>query len=415
MNQKNDSQRLFLEIKEWAIVELYSKNWQVSKSLEGIYSDLNAISLENGPPGIFPILPPLNYKNQFIKGIMLCSNANWIFDKYLHLIPLFHIISGSQWCSYSNHLLSDGLMIPYDNPERDGWFYKKYPERRQQFILPVHEADWTNERFFKPDNSIEKDIDLLLVSRFQGFKNMELLPKILISYHKKYKKIKVTIPFKGEGNLNSDELICFNNFIQGFREANASVEDYVNFIPQLDRAEMPKLYQRAKLCILLSLIEGKNRSLHEAMLCNLPVICWKNHNQYARGKQEVFPDGAGEYVSDFSIESFVNTIHWVISNPENYSPRKSYLESFGFSGRKDLLRKCLKPFQYYSDHIPQFLSGDIFSNLWFREAMEDNYNKDLQEYIYTGTHGMTDTFSARDTIAILSSFEEKFKTDRKDK
>ncbi len=162
--------------------------------------------------------------------------------------------------------------------------------------------------------------------------------------------------------------------------------DYISIVPKVNHhRELPRLYSTSKVCVLGSLFEGKNRAVHEAMLCNTPVVCFKQYNQYIRGDTRVVPDGAGLECAEFCAESLADTIHEVLVHRAEFRPRQKYLET---SGRKHFLNRCLGCFDdYYRSELPgSDTTESYFQNLWLDLAVQDNYQLSLNDFLYGRNH-----------------------------
>jgi glycosyltransferase involved in cell wall biosynthesis len=142
--------------------------------------------------------------------------------------------------------------------------------------------------------------------------------------------------------------------------------------------DLPRFYSRAKVVVLGSLAEGKNRVIQEAMCCNTPVVCCEELNWHIRGSDRLFPEGAG-LLARFEPESFADAIHRVIHNQSDFAPRKSYLR---WSGRRRFLNTCVDKFPYYARAIPDYVAGQTYSSFWVDLAIQDNYRLSLHDFLY---------------------------------
>lgn len=145
---------------------------------------------------------------------------------------------------------------------------------------------------FKPFKS-PKSIDILYVGRLEKQKNLELLIKSVSLV--KNKKIKII--FIGSGSFKNH----LNNLSRVYK-VNLTI------IPRITNKLLPGYYNRAKIFVLPSLIEGNPKSLIEAMSCGLPVI-----GNNVSGISSVINNKNGLLFNN-SIESLVDILSSILTN-----------------------------------------------------------------------------------------------------
>lgn len=367
----------------------YFSNPNISKSLPEIYADLDAFTQEIFETetnrfetiSFYVLLPPLFYENRFIKGLYFSESVDLLNKVFPQLSPVFFSLAYSMWCSYPWSTTADAYCKLYHNPQREDWFRQTNPDRSQKVLIPLMDSDYTHEYLIAPKNVPQKDIEVICVARMSEEKNLSLIAQAIQIYCQKYYPIKLTL-FTGL-NLNSSNLSSFHpSTVSEFKRIEAAVGspfDYIHFMPPVDYyQQMPLYYSRSKVCVMGSLLEGKNRSILEAMSCNIPVVCFSGYNQYARGESSIFPEGAGLY-SPFDPEGLADTLYTVIHNLGEFQPRRRYLEHWG---RKNFLNICLDSFSYYRENIPDYLPGQAVNNLWLDLAMQQNYQMSLFDFLY---------------------------------
>jgi glycosyltransferase involved in cell wall biosynthesis len=351
----------------------YFHNPGVNKPIEEIYADLDGYSYEffgedsNRLSAIdfIQVLPPLFYEGKFIKGVFFSQAVDWLIERLPQLPQLFHSLAYSMGCSYPWSEQADGYLVLYDNPQREAWFRKHNPAKAHKILIPLEEPDFTNEYAIAPMPHLPKDIDLLAVSRFLDQKNLPFIAKSLRIYRQKYAHAPIKLT-----------LIPGRNFDVNFQ----GLEDYE--LTELRKMEEILGCSRARGYVLGSLIEGKNRSLSEAMSCNLPLLTCSEFNQYARGEAGAFPKGAGLY-ANFEPESFADRIYTLLQNPDQFAPRKEFLRT---SGRRNFLNTCLDYLPYYAQNLPEFKSGNHWQNLWLDLGIQHNYQLSLIQFLDGGNH-----------------------------
>ncbi len=373
----------------------YFHNPSVNKPLAEIYADLDSYSYEffgDDPTRLqaidfIQVLPPLFYEGKLLKGVFFSQAVDWLIERFPQLPQFFHSLAYSMGCSYPWSELADGYLVLYDNPEREAWFRANNPQKAEKILLPLEEPDFTNEYAIAPVPNLAKDIDILAVSRFLDQKNLPFIAKSLRIYRQKYDHapIRLTlipgrnfdVNFHGLDDYELAQLAQMEDILGCLR-------DYIHLVPRVVHhyQELPSFYSRARGYVLGSLIEGKNRSLSEALSCNLPVLTCSEFNQYARGADGAFPKGAGLY-ANFEPESFADGIYSLLQNPDQFSARKEFL---GQSGRRNFLNTCLDYLPYYAQNLPEFQPGHHWQNLWLDLAMQQNYQLSLIQFLDGGNH-----------------------------
>lgn len=369
----------------------YFTNPTINKPLEEIYADLDAFTQEifENEPHRFPtlsfyvILPPLFYEGRLIKGLYLSESVDLLNKVFPQIAPVFFSFAYSMWCAYPWSITADAYCKLYNNPSREAWFRKTYPERANKILIPLMDSDFTHEYLIAPRNVKQKDIDVLCVARLSEEKNLSVVAQALKIYRQKYPQhpIRLSLLICRPMDPKKPETLDEHARIEWKKMETilGNPFDYLDVIPEVDYyTEMPNYYSRAKLCIMTSLLEGKNRSILEAMSCNTPVVCFQEYNQYARGDSPVFPEGAGLYAS-FHPESLADTIYTALQNRGEFKPRQRYLE---YWGRKNFFNTCLDSFPYYRENVPGYVPTQAYNNLWLDLALQQNYQMSLYDFLY---------------------------------
>lgn len=368
----------------------YLHNPDINKPIEQIYADLDAFTLElfdeeecgKYSTDLFVALPPLYYEGKFIKGLVFTQAADVLIKLHPRIKELFNVAAYSMWCAIPWSFNADAYFVCYKNKQREDWFKKTHPDKADKILVPVQDGDFNNEYIMAPYYGQVKDLDLLCVSRLSAVKNIPFIAKGLKAYRKKYpdEKIKMTLIVgknfeKNYNGLDDHE----RGQLREVEEILGNVEDYIDLVPQINYYELPQYYARSKAFILGSLIEGKNRAINEAMSCNTPVICFKQFNQYSRGDDRAFPEGAGLY-ANFDEEDLADTIHKVLKHQGDFKPRYYYLKN---NGRKNFLSRCIDHIPYYKNAIPEYEPGNHHNNICLDIACKELYDISLNEFLYS--------------------------------
>lgn len=376
----------------YQVQQSYFSNPTMNKPIEEIYADLDAYSYEITETeshrfdtvSFYVVLPPLKYENRLIKGFYLSESVDLLNKVLPQLSQSFFSLGYAMGCAYSWSKTADAYSCLYKNPQRIAWFRRMHPDRKNQVFIPLDDTDFLNEYVIAPRPIQQKDIDVLCVARLSPEKNMWMIAQALKIYRQKYPEHQIMMTWiMGNKRFNSQNI---NNLHPAQKqEWNKIVSvlgnpfDYIKIVPFVDYyQDIPEYYSRSKVYILGSLLEGKNRSLCEAMSCNIPVICFEEFNQYARGLDHIFPEGAGLY-AQFNPESIADTIHTILQNPTAFKPRMQYLK---YRGRKNFFNTCLDSLPQYQEMIPDYIPGDAFNNAWLDLAVQQNYQMSLHDFLY---------------------------------
>ncbi len=401
----------------------YLKNPNVAKPIEKIWDDIDAYTGEFFEDElqyhwtidfIIPI-PPLLYEGKFTKGVLFTQAASYILKLFPKLKDLFFVGAYTMWSNYSWCENADFYLTCYQNKQREEYYKKKYPNKKDIVFVPLQDADFTNEYIIAPTWNTPKLFDVICVSSPNPFKNLPMLAQALKIYKEKYQKTLKTALLLGQKNikrnndgsvdysiLHSDqrkELDKFFNLVSSFKK-EIEVVPFVNH-----HKELPKFYTASKCCVLTSLIEGKNRSLNEAQSCNTPIIAFKDHNKWARAQHPIFYENSGELVEDFNPESLADTIHKVINNPQNYKPRKNYLK---YNGRKNFINVLLESLSYFKENIPEYIDGHVHENLWLDLAMQNNYQLSFYDFLYGKNPLIQHVKGINDISKLVDFFYKRF-------
>lgn len=337
---------------------------------------------EENRVGFVVPLPPLGRDGAFTKGLLYSSSVDLLQERLPVLGELFILVANSMWTSYPWSTRADAYFVCYDNPRRMARFRAEHPQRAHVDLLPLQDADFTNEYAMAPRRGVERDIDLLCVSRFHSLKNIPLIASALKIHRRKYPADPIRMTLIG-GKSDPQERARLS---QMEREQYAMLdrilerpEDYIHFVDHVDHHEaMPRYYSRAQAVVLGSLLEGKSRCINEALSCDVPVICFEALNIVARGDAPILEPEAG-LTCAYDAESLADAIHHVRHHPHQFRPRASYLRS---NGRRNFLANSMKAIPYFSRSMPEFDAAQPLNNPWLDLAVSDNYDMSMHDFLY---------------------------------
>ena len=150
----------------------YFLNPNINKPIEEIYKDIDAYSGEffedeeiRMSTDFTVILPPLMYEGKVTKGIFMSQGVDYIYKNFPDISKIFISMAYTMWSSYPWSKHADVYLTCYKNPQREKWYFDNNPDKRDKILLPLQDADFTNEYWLCPEFNTPKDLDLLFVSR----------------------------------------------------------------------------------------------------------------------------------------------------------------------------------------------------------------------------------------------------------
>jgi hypothetical protein len=347
----------------------YISDPHICKAIEEIYADINNFTWElfdgdeETPDNadITVVLPPMVYDGYVVKGLFFSRAVDFLYKEVPKLRSFFMCMAYSMFSSYPWADYADAYLACYSNHPRELWYREKHASRSHTYFIPLAETDFLNEYRFAPVRGVEKDIDVLCVSRLQDVKNVQMIARALVVYRSKYRRqIRMTLITGHRNGVSSGALPPYaRDQLAAVKSILGKIEDYVDLIGYVNHwTELPKFYSRSKVFVLGSLIEGKN--------------------QFARQGHPIASHEAGVCCA-FDPEALADTIHLVLENPKAFSPRLSYLKQ---NGRRNFLNQCLDSIPYYRDTLPGFIPGQHAQNQWIDAAIHCSYGMDLNTFLY---------------------------------
>jgi glycosyltransferase involved in cell wall biosynthesis len=392
----------------------YISNPHVSKPIEAIYADLNSFTWElfredsvaHQSVDFTVVLPPLYYDGRFVKGLFFSRGVDYILECLPHLRDLFTSMAYTMFCSYPWANAADAYLACYRNPARQAWYKKTYPDRSRTVFIPLADTDFMDEYRMSPRHGVVKNIDVLCVSRLQDVKNITMISRALKVYRSKYgRRIRMTLVTGHKGGVATECLPAYaREQLTSVRRILGRVESFMEILGFVDHwTQLPEYYSRAKVYVLGSLIEGKNRSIGEALGCNVPVVCFQEFNQYARQGYPILPDGAGLHAI-FDPESLADAIHTVLHNERAFSPRLAYLRR---NGRRNFLNQCLDSIPHYRKALPHFVPGQHVENAWIDAALHKLYHMELHSFLYRPGPGRARAWGIPGIKRLVQSYRDQ--------
>jgi glycosyltransferase involved in cell wall biosynthesis len=388
----------------------------IDKPLHEIYADINGYSGEFFPDepdffewiNAFIPIPPLMYEGRFIKGLLISQGVDKLVQTFPHIKEIFNLAAYTMWSSYPWAEHADIMLTCYDNPDYLAWYKAQHPEKADRVYLPLLDTDYTNEYTCAPKWVAEKDIDVLCVARMHDLKNLPNVARALKVYEQKYgHRLRATFVIGKDFDLNQTTLDAHErDQMRAIERALVHVSDYITFIPKAEYfTELQALYDRSKTYTLASLIEGKNRGIREALLHDVPVLAYEAHNQWARGRDVIFPDRCGVTVA-YDDEAMADGWHFLLNETADWTPRKTTLN---WMSRRFFVNMCLSEIPYYRQVLPeQWMAPDPISTLWLDCATWKNYEYSYYNFMYDAHPGLSNLQGLNTLLGTINYYCQKF-------
>jgi hypothetical protein len=166
-----------------------------------------------------------------------------------------------------------------------------------------------------------------------------------------------------------------------FKQYAEEFKSWIELLPYEALRSKITAFRESSMYVHLPLIEGKSLSLHQALSCNTPAVCFEAFNQFTRGDIDAIPQGGG-ITSAYSPEALAESIRQVLQHLPEFKPRSAYL--YNYSGRKYFINTVVDSFEYYKNLLPDYQQGKHFQNLWLNLAVTHCYGLSLDEVVYKG-------------------------------
>jgi glycosyltransferase involved in cell wall biosynthesis len=366
----------------------YFADPHIDKPREAIYAELDGFTDEvfaqdtarHAQISMFALLPPLRYRGRFVKGILATQAADLLLERNPKLQESFHVLAYAMWSGLPHCKRADGVMMCYDNAHREAWVKQTQPDRAHQVWIPHDDTDLFDDQQMAPQFAV-KDVDVLCVARLDRIKNLHILAQAAKVLRERNPKRHLRIVLNTGTNVDVNWTGLHEAERNELRRINAvliNTPDYITVLPSR-QAQLSALYNRARCVVMPALCEGKNRSIHEAMSCNVPVVTFAAFNQYARNGVPPFPPEAGLVAPEFSAQSLADTLEKVLAETERFTPREAVLR---VSGRRTALTSCIDRLPYYKEQLPDFTPGAHLNNTWIDVAMQLCYRRGLHQHLY---------------------------------
>jgi glycosyltransferase involved in cell wall biosynthesis len=228
-------------------------------------------------------------------------------------------------------------------------------------LIPINlgPCDWVDPDVAKPFVDEEKKFDLVMNSNWGAWKRHHALFKALAKMKRKISVALIGFEWGGQTKQNIEEVARYYG-----------VFDQLSFFENINFSDVMKITCQSRVAVLLSLKEGSNRAIAEAIFCNVPSIVLVNH--VGGIVNNIVPE-TGQLVCESEL---ANTIENMCSNLDSYQPRawaqnnisclksaaylneelKCYAEKDGENWTTDIAIRASSPEStyYYRDDIAKF-------------------------------------------------------------
>lgn len=273
------------------------------------------------------------------KGVVLLKyaitfEALLLFFDVEKLLERFIFVLEPCWAGFYNSNILMWIFPKYKNrvfvqcyTQNDYEIVEKY----KPYLIPIKmgPADWVNSDIFRPDDSIKKEYDIIMVANWAKGKNHFRLFNAL----KKLKNREISVLLIGYkwGGRTKDDILQ-----ESKRVKNPLIK--INIKENLPHNEVVQCLNRSKIFVFLSNKEGDNKALVEAMFTGTPVIVYKD----TVGGAALRVNEMTGIFSDFH-DLHLN-IEYMLDNFKKYHPRDWAFENTGSTNTTKRLNSILKKY-----------------------------------------------------------------------
>ncbi|MGZ5817778.1 MAG: glycosyltransferase family 4 protein [Burkholderiaceae bacterium] len=161
-----------------------------------------------------------------------------------------------------------------------------------------------NKKFFISADAGKKQFDFIFSGRIEPVKNPIFALEVCVQLAKKLRR-KIKILFVGSGEME-EEVKSSVRLFPGLIEA-----EFHEFSTQ---AQLPALYQSARLFLIPSLSDPWDVVANEACAAGLPVIA----SPFAAVANELVRDGENGFICDLDANLWANKAEFLLTHPESY-------------------------------------------------------------------------------------------------
>lgn len=330
-------------------------------------------------------------------GVIICGDS--VVDDLVKYIPdikkRWFVISTTQ-----SHIIPENtspdlhLFSNYIGNEQ----YLKGPAKEIPFMNLGDGGHFVNPEIFYPDESVDKVIDAIYVSKWSETKRVELfvqaaelLPNLqfvllanLVSSERKRAK---SIEYR-----NSILKYIEDHHIHNIRIIESGDEVHTNpdgsLVPgKFTKEEMRLMFQSSRMTILTAYnMEGINRSTCEGLCCDIPAVVTRD---IVGGTPSVINENTG-LLADPNGKSIAEAIEKLLEK-KGIKPRKTFLNQYGIEKTNSDLREKVEQLASEEGKTIEMskmrdYGGDVWSNDFYLYVAPENVrqkfldHQNLQKY-----------------------------------
>jgi glycosyltransferase involved in cell wall biosynthesis len=201
-------------------------------------------------------------------------------------------------------------------------------------FIPVHFGNntWVDHRVFRPIKGLNKDIDVVMVAGWGGYKRHWAFFAALRELRKRRISTKVALI----GYPLDRTIADLRRLAELF-----GVSDLIEFHEWLGPEEVNRLLNRAKVNVLWSRREGSPRSIIEGMFAGVPCILREGFN-FGHRYDYINPQ-TGRFASEYNLADILLEM---IENYPHFSPREWVLEHMSCQRSTALLNEAMRSTAY---------------------------------------------------------------------
>lgn len=186
-------------------------------------------------------------------------------------------------------------------------------------------SDWVDPNIALPYLETEKKFDIVMNANWGEWKRHHIL---FAAMRRLNRKVRVALIGFKWGNRTRKDIEQLAKYYR--------VENQITIFEQIPFDSVMKINCQSRLAVLLSLKEGANRAIPEALFCNTPAIVLKKN---IGGQVRNIVSQTGILSTDLTLSK---DIQFILDNPHKFTPRKWASENISCLVSTDILNARLK-------------------------------------------------------------------------
>jgi len=312
--------------------------------------------------GIVLKRPRLNGQEALEKGVLLLKYSRR-FSTFCNHVDMkaflrdYALILEPSWSAYANPNILRFTRFaghPIIVMATEKWDYQ-FLENLRSNLIPVSFgcSDWVHPSIFRPLDGTEKIYDAVMIARWASYKRHHVLFRALHKLKDPSLRVALVASPWPPKRTEIESLID----IYGIR-------DNIRIFDNLSPVQVNEIFNQSKVNLLLSLLEGGNKSIFEGFFSGVPGLILRNNIGL---QKDYFTPQTGRLIEEKELASELLHFHehWHDFNPRpwamaNISPEvttaklnemlKDLAIRRGEEWTRDLVAKCNSPnLEYYPD------------------------------------------------------------------